>query len=197
MDVIITRYILIFGSASITLVLGLLLLGMRMPEDKGLKRLSVARKYLAIAFLILAGMNYASYFMQSEAENQQLLSAVTLWIGSYQALLFALTSVTFIQSVAGRKGLAINQLIPITVIGIPLVVASMLSPEQVFPYLLYSAVGCYLFQLIYYTYLFRSEYNKSLAQLEAYYDDEENSRLQWFLQRIGSRHIGFAIPFSE
>ena len=117
--------------------------------------------------------------MQSKAESQQLLSAIILLIGSCQALLFTLTSVTFIQPIAVRNNLAINQLIPITAIGILLVASSILSPERVFPYLFYPAVGCYLFQLIYYTYLFRSEYNKSLAQLETYYDDEENDRLQW------------------
>jgi len=57
MDAITLHYILIFGSASITLVLGLLLLSIRFPEYERLKKLSVVRKYLAIAFLILAGMN--------------------------------------------------------------------------------------------------------------------------------------------
>ena len=179
MDVITTRYILIFGAASVTLVLGLLLLGIRIPEDKSQKRLSVARKYLAISFLILAGISYASYFMQSAAENWNILSTTTLWVASYQAFLFTLTTRTFIQPVAGKKRLVHKEAILITIIGISLVTTSILSSERLFPYVFYPAIGCYLFQLIHYTRLFRGEYKKSLKQLEAYYDEDENDRLLW------------------
>jgi AraC-type DNA-binding domain-containing proteins len=168
-----------------------------MPEDENPGQLSAARNYLALSFLILAGISFVSYFMKSEAENQQLLSALTLWIGSYQALLFTLTSITFIQPVTGRRGFAVKQIMLITVVGVPLLMTSLLSPEKVFPHLFYPAIGFYLFQLVYYTRSFRNAYNKSLAQMEAYYDDEEYGRLQWvkfcFYSALG---IGVLVLFT-
>lgn len=179
MDQLITHYILTFGSSSIILILGFLLLGIRIPQKGNLQKLHIARKYLSFSYFILAGSGFLSYFMHTEAENDPVLMASTLFIASYQALLFTTTSLTFIQTSALKKRLIVTQLCAITILGILLFLSSIYSPDSIFSYLFYVTVALYLFQLVFYSHLFRQEYKKSLKQLENYYDEEENDRLKW------------------
>ena len=179
MNTLITHYTLTFGSSAIILVLFFLLSGIRIPEEENLKKLLTGRKYLSLSYFILAIAGFLSYFAQTEAENDPVLISSTLFIASYQALLFTATSLIFIQAASVRKKLVITQICVITIIGIPLILSSVYSPDNLFPYILYTSIALYLFQLGFYTYLFRREYGKSLAQLENYYDEEENDRLKW------------------
>lgn len=179
MDKLLTHYILTFGSSFAILIAGILLLGIRIPKTENLKKLHIARKYLSFSYFILAGFGLISYFMHIEAEKEPVLMASTLYIASYQALLFTTTSLVFIQTLSLKKLLVIPQLYIITAIGIPLLLASIFFPDNLFPYIFYPALALYLFQLFYYSRLFRREYSKCLKQLENYYDEEENDRLLW------------------
>jgi AraC-type DNA-binding domain-containing proteins len=179
MDNLITHYILTFGSSSIILILSFLLLGIRIPKEENLKNLHAGRKYLSFSYFILAASGFLSYFMHVEAESDPVLMASTLFIASYQALLFTATTLIFIQTAIVKKKWVVIQLCVITIIGVALVLSSIFSPNQIFFYLFWTVVVLYLFQLIYYTYLFRREYEKSLKQVEDYYDEEEDKRLQW------------------
>lgn len=179
MDKLITHYILTFGSSSIILVLGFLLLAIRIPKEENLRKLNTARKVLSISYFILAASGLASYFGQIEAQDDSVLMASTLFIASYQALLFTTTSLIFIQAAVVRRKMLATELCLITLIGSALVLSSILSPDRLFPYLFFSVILLYLFQLIYYTYLFRREYGKSLKQVESYYEEEEDKRLRW------------------
>jgi AraC-like DNA-binding protein len=179
MDKLITHYVLTFGSSSIILVLGFLLLGIRIPETENFKKLHTARKYLSFSYFILAVFGFISYFMHIEAENNPVLTASTLFVASYQALLFTTTSLVFIQTLSLKKFLVLPSLCIITIVGIPLLLSSIYSPNSLFSFILYPALALYLFQLLYYIRLFRREYGKCLKQLEIYYDEEENDRMRW------------------
>lgn len=173
------HYIITFGSSSIILVLGALLLGVRIPADEGLRKLRSARGYLSLSYFILASFGFFSYFMQTEAEDTSLLMASTLFIGSYQALLFTMTLLTFIQPIYVRKNLVLRHLTIITIAGIALFVVLYFYPYTVFLYVFYAAIAAYLFQLVYYTRLFRRGYNECIRQLQEYYDEDEDNRLRW------------------
>ncbi len=179
MENLITHYILTFGSSSVILISGFLLLGIRIPDIEKFKKLYTAKKYLSLSYFILAVFGFISYFMQVEAEKDPVLMASTLYIASYQALLFTTASLVFIQAPSLKKLLIVPQLCIITAVGIPLVLCSLFSPDAFFLCFFYISLALYLFQMFYYSRLFRREYSKCLKQLEAYYDEEENDRLRW------------------
>lgn len=176
---LITHYILTFGSSSIILVLGFLLLGIRIPKEENLKNLYAGRKYLSFSYFVLSASGFLSYFTHIEAENDPVLMASTLFIASYQALLFTTTTLIFIQADIVKKKWVVTELCIITVMGLPLVLSSIFSPNHLFPYLFWLMAILYLLQLASYIRLFRREYGKSLKQVEDYYDEEEDKRLQW------------------
>ncbi|MDR2909910.1 MAG: hypothetical protein LBV47_00880 [Bacteroidales bacterium] len=179
-DIAITHYLLTFGSACVTLVLGFLLLGIRIPKSEvGLGKLRKARVYLSGAYFVLAASGFFSYLMGVEAERDEILMAFTLFIASYQALLFTITCITFIRPAWVRKPVIIKHLLAITLTGGVLVLFSLLSGTNAFPYALYTCVALYIFQLLCYVCLFRREYARSLRQVEAYYDEDESYRLRW------------------
>jgi AraC-like DNA-binding protein len=171
---------LTFGSACVTLVLGFILLGIRIPkQEAGLSKLRKARVYLSGAYIVLAASGFLSYLMGIEAERDEILMAFTLFIASYQALLFTMTCITFIRPAWVRRAIIIKYLLAITLTGGVLVVSSLVTNAAVFPYVLYTCVALYVLQLLRYVYLFRREYARSLEQVEAYYDEEESYRLRW------------------
>jgi AraC-like DNA-binding protein len=179
-DIAITHYLLTFGSACVTLVLGFLLLGIRIPKSEaGLGKLRKARVYLSGAYFVLAASGFFSYLMGVEAERDEILMAFTLFIASYQALLFTATCITFIRPTGVKRSIIIKHLLAITLAGGVLVTSSLLTNAAAFPYALYTCVVLYVLQLLRYVYLFRREYRRSLEQVEAYYDEEENYRLRW------------------
>lgn len=171
--------ILTFGSSSIILVLGFLLLGVRIPKEKKLRKLHIARKYLSLSYFILAGVGLFRFFMHIGTKKDFILIALTLFIAAYQALLFTSISLTFIRIESLNKKSIYSQLYIITLIGIPFVLSSVYYPSNLFPFIFCASVVLYLFQLIFYCRLFRCEYHKSLKVLEHYYDEDENDRLQW------------------
>lgn len=178
MGMLITHYILTFGSSSIILVLGFLLLGIYIPKEESLKNLHAGRKYLSFSYFILAASGFFSYFLQMETESDPVLMASTLLIASYQALLFTATTLIFIRAIIKKKWI-VTQLYAITIIGVALALSSACSPNRLYLSVFYAAVMLYLFQLGFYTRLFRREYRKSLRQAEEYYDEEQDKRLGW------------------
>lgn len=175
---LITHHTLIFVSACVTATLGGLLSGIHIPPDVKWRNLRIARGYLALACFILAGFNLLNFFLQSEANSSSIQDALILYIASYQALLFTMTLLTFIQPLYVRKEVVVPQLATITVAGVSLLLSLFLW-EPLFPVLFHISMAAYLFQLIFYTVLFRRKYLLCLKQLEEYYDEDKDNRLKW------------------
>lgn len=176
---LVTHYTLTFASSSVIATAGGLLLGIHMPNSEEWKNLRVARIYLSISYFILAAFGFLSFFMQAEADNPQLLDACTLFIASYQALLFTMTLLSFIQPLYVRFKLVLNQFVIITIVGVILFITLFLQSDSLFLFFFYAATAGYLFQLIYYIRLFKKKYKLCLKQLEVYYEEDKESRLQW------------------
>lgn len=176
---LVTHYTLTFASSSVIATAGGLLLGIHMPNSEEWRNLRVARIYLSISYFILAAFGFFSFFMQAEADNPQLLDACTLFIASYQALLFTMTLLSFIQPLYVRFKLVLNHFVIITVVGATLFVTLLPQLDFLFPFIFYSATVGYLFLLIYYIRLFKKKYKLCLKQLEVYYDEDKENRLQW------------------
>jgi hypothetical protein len=71
-NIAITHYLLTFGSSCVTLVLGFLLLGIRIPKQKaaGLKKLRKARVYLSIAYFILAASGFSALWVSRRRKTR-------------------------------------------------------------------------------------------------------------------------------
>lgn len=176
---LIDYYILIFASSSVIIVLGALLMGIRISEDKHMQKLRNAKKYLSLSYIILGVSGYISFFLREESENQLLLVTSTLFVASYQALLFTMTLLVFIQPDYVSQEKVLKHFSIITVTGIGLFIALNLCSQQLFSIFLYIAIVAYLLQLGYYIWLFNRQYKACLNLLELYYDENENARLKW------------------
>lgn len=180
---LITHDTLIFASACVIAALGGLLPGIRFPSGKEWRNLRVACGYLALGCLILAALSVLNLLMQGYlihdyTENRSVEDVLVLLIASYQALLFTMMLLTFIQPLYVRKERVVPQAAVITVAG-GVLFLSLYLWEPAFPFVLYTAMAAYLCQLVYYTILFRKKYTLCLRQMEEYYDEDEDHRLQW------------------
>ncbi|HOO96064.1 MAG TPA: AraC family transcriptional regulator [Proteiniphilum sp.] len=175
---LVAHHTLIFASASVTASLGGLLLGISIPPDTKWKNLYISRAYLALACFILSGFNFLIFFSRTYAYSSSIQNMLIVTIASYQALLFTMTLLTFIQPLYVRKERVIPQFAIIVAVTL-LLFLTMFFWKTAFPFVFYAAVAGYLFQLTYYTTLFRKKYTLCLRQLEEYYDEDEDHRLQW------------------
>jgi hypothetical protein len=177
---LVAHHTLIFASASVTASLGGLLLGISIPPDTKWKNLYISRAYLALACFILSGFNFLIFFSRTYAYSSSIQNMLIVTIASYQALLFTMTLLTFIQPLYVRKERVIPQFAIIVAVTL-LLFLTMFFWKKAFPFVFYAAVAGYLFQLTYYTTLFRKKYTLCLRQLEEYYDEDEDHRLQFFI----------------
>lgn len=172
-------YTLSFATASIILVLAVMLLAIHVPSDKRLSNFRFAKRYLSFSYFILAVSGFIGFFSQQEADDRVLLVTCTLIIASYQALLFTYTILALIQPLYIKQKNIIFQLTVITIVAISLLAALYLLPHLLFSGILYISIVGYFLQIIYYTYIFRLRYNICIDSLEDYYDDDEHNRLNW------------------
>ena len=175
---LVDHHTLIFASASVTIALGSLLQIIRIPADRKWRKLRLARNYLAMACFILGAFNLVAFFLQYSEKNFPIQSALILYIASYQALLFTMTLLMFIQPLYVTKKMIVPQFTAITTVG-AILFLSLFLWESLFSLIFYTAIAAYLFQLLNYTLLFRRKYRACLRQLEEYYDEDKDSRLRW------------------
>lgn len=156
-----------------------MLAGLYVPADRKLDSFHRAKQYLALSYFILGCISFVSFFSQKEAQYPSLLSATTLLVASYQALLFTSTILVLIQPLSVKRKFVLTHLGIITLCGVFLFLTLLLFEDSLYPFGFYMCVGGYTFQISYYTYLFRRYRKECLKQLEEYYDEDDHSRLLW------------------
>lgn len=177
-NLLIAHDTLTFAEFTIIAVLGGLLLGIQIPQNTQWSKLRIARGYLSLSYFILATLSMCYFFTQPGNNNSSLLAVFTLLVASYQALLFTMTLLVLIQPLYVRRKLIINQIFLISTIGLFLLLSFFVWPKTIFPFIIHICIAGYLFQLFYYTRLFRQKYKACLKQLENYYDEDEDNRLK-------------------
>ncbi len=175
--------ILILASASIIATLGVILMGIRIPSGKEWKNLGATRGYLALSCFLLAAINILSYLNERYpvadiAHLDAIKDIVVLVFASWQAMMFTMTLLTFIQPLYLNKKDVAQQLVVILSSG-GLLLLSLFLWSSIFLVIYYIAIAAYLLQLIYYTVLFSKQYKQCLKQLEEYYDEDESYRINW------------------
>ncbi|MFV0468219.1 MAG: helix-turn-helix domain-containing protein [Dysgonomonas sp.] len=178
-DLVIFYYVLTFATSFTIIILAVMLLNIHIQINEKLYSFNLSKKYLSLSYFILGISGLISFFSQQETENKLLLASSTLIVASYQALLFTYTILALIQPLYIKRKQILVQLGVITSTGIFLFLTLFFVPHFLHTLFFYIVVSAYLFQIAYYTYLFRLRYNECLRSLEEYYEDDEQVRLRW------------------
>lgn len=183
-----THDVLTFISSAIIAVMGIFMMRIRIPHNvlwNGYRRM---RLILSVSFFVLSCSGFASSMAQVEEENPKMLSAMTLVVAAYQAMLFTATTRTFVapQSVGVRHLLA--RFSVITLVG-ALLMALLIFLPRAFAVAFVLSVLAYVVQLVVYYRNFMREYEQCVERLEAHYDEDESGRLRWikhcFMSALG------------
>ena len=162
-------------SAIILTAFGFQLCGVDISRKEETRKLRTSRAILTASYFILAGATIAELLVNREGDPK-LIAALTLATAAYQSLLFTATLFIFICPLYVTRRRVWTQVGIVTAaVALFMPVALATDAGWIFPV----ALAAYAGQLTYYTWLFRRKYAESLAQLEDYYDEEQDSRLRW------------------
>ena len=165
-------------SGVVVLTLSILLAKIRLPQDLLCPKFNTARQYLALSYFILGVAGLISSTMVSPTIHPIELLLTTASVASFQSLLFTATHIIFIQpDVVCQKEVKYH-LLSITgyCLGLGFVYASKLLNE----YIMLSAIIIpYLGQQIFYVNKYRQMHKECIQQMEHFYDEEQEARLNW------------------
>lgn len=162
-------------SAIILTAFGFQLCGVDISRKEETRKLRTSRAILTASYFILAGATVAELLV-NRAGDPKLIAALTIATAAYQSLLFTATLFIFICPLYVTRRRVWTQVSIVTAaVALFMPVALATDIRWIFP----AALVAYAGQLAYYTWLFRRKYAESLAQLEDYYDEEQDSRLRW------------------
>ena len=169
-----TYKILMGASAFMVAMLGGMLATTTIQQEEGLEKLRKARNIIVPSYFVLALLSVLCCFTGYDSRIEPVS---TLFVASYQALLFTMSMMVFIRPAEVRWKTVGKQAGGITVVGVILFGAMMFT--DYFSGLFYVSLAAYIAQLLFYTWKFMQAYRKTVQEVEDYYDDEEESRLTW------------------
>lgn len=162
-------------SAIVLTAFGFQLCGVDISRKEETRKLRTSRAILTASYFILAGATVAELLV-NRAGDPKLIAVLTITTAAYQSLLFTATLFIFICPLYVTHRRVWTQVSIVTAAAaLFMPVALATDIRWIFP----AALVAYAGQLTYYTWLFRRKYAESLAQLEDYYDEEQDSRLRW------------------
>lgn len=166
---------LMAASAFVITILGVMLATTTIQPECGLEKLRKARNILIPSYFVLALLSMVCYFTGYDPHVEP---TSTLFVASFQALLFTTSMLVFIRPVEVKWKAVLQQAAGITVGGIILFVA-LFSLTDYYSWFFYTGIAAYIAQLIIYTRKFMLAYRKTLQEVEDYYDEDQESRLRW------------------
>lgn len=169
-----TYKILMGASAFMVAMLGGMLATTTIQLENGLEKLRKARNILVPSYFVLALLSVVCCFTGYDPHVEP---ASTLFVASYQALLFTMSMMVFIRPAEVRWKTVGKQAGGITVAGVILFGAMMFT--DYFSWFFYAGLVAYIAQLFFYTRKFMQAYRKTIQEVEDYYDDDEENRLTW------------------
>lgn len=169
-----TYEFLMGASAFVIAVLGFMLATTILPAD-GLEKLRKARNILVPSYFVLALLSLVCCLT---GYDRRIEPASTLLVASFQALLFTMSMLVFIRPGEVLWRTVFRQAAVITVAGIALF-ATLFCFTDYYSWFFYTGIIAYVIQLVYYTRKFTLAYQKTVQEVDDYYDDDEESRLRW------------------
>ena len=173
---LVAHHTLIFASASVTASLGGLLLGISIPPDTKWKNYIFPRIPGAGLFYIVR-IQFFDFFSRTYAYSSSIQNMLIVTIASYQALLFTMTLLTFIQPLYVRKERVIPQFAIIVAVTL-LLFLTMFFWKTAFPFVFMPPWRVtFSADILYHP--VPEKYTLCLRQLEEYYDEDEDHRLNF------------------
>lgn len=163
------------GSAFVITILGIMLATTTISPESRLDKLRKARNILVPSYFILALLSLTCCLT---GYDRNIEFASTLFVASFQALLFTVSMLIFIRPGEVRWKTVLRQAGGITVAGIALF-AALFCFADYYLHFLYAGITAYIIQLIIYTRKFMLAYRKTVQEIEDYYDEDEENRLRW------------------
>ncbi len=184
------HYIVSYSSSLVMVILSFLMLSINIPISDKWKPFRNSRNFLTMAYALVAINGYISIFLESDFESSVLIITrfILLITVISQLLLFTATYLVFIDSPRAKKRVVIQNVIPIVVLCMILVVIYLFKPLIA----IYTGVGIFLVQFSYYFYIFRREYKRYIKRIEEYYDENEETKVKWIQNNF---YISVAFPF--
>lgn len=171
-----TTYEFLTGaSAFVIAILGVMLATTTILPESGLAKLRRARDILVPSYFVLALLSAVCCLT---GYDRHIEPASTLFVASFQALLFTMSMLVFIRPDVVRWRTVLWQAGGITVAGIILFVALFCLTDY-FLWFFYAGLVAYIAQLIIYTRIFMLAYRRTVQEVEDYYDDDAEHRLVW------------------
>lgn len=172
--------ILVGITVVICLVFGILMLVLPVPHSEAINHYRIFRKLVAMAFLTMAGVNIAGFFIDPNVADQYIVRFITLIIALFQAFLFTYALITLINIEFLTKKRAIKELVPMVIISVFCSVGLIIKlPATVLNAIFYTGTAYYVFQLIYYTFLFSKQFRGYHEKLDNFTSEKEAFQLRW------------------
>lgn len=166
---------LMLVSASVILLLGILLGGLHIPTERGLEQLRKARGILVPSYFVVALLSLLCFFTGYDPDIDP---GTTIIVASFQALLFTMAMLVFIRPGEVRWRTILLHAGYITTGSAILLLALFFAPA-LYPWVFLAAIFAYIVQLAAYTRIFLKAYRKTVQEVENYYDDDEEISLRW------------------
>lgn len=181
-------------TSSVMLVLLFMLLFLHVPRSREWRPFRLATRFIGLACLVLSVNSLTSFLFRVDDEGGDggfLLPVITLFVASYQALLFTSTSIMLVDFGAVRWRRALFHLLVITGAGVAAITMFVVFEAWRHEFVVLGCVvySCYLTFL---TLFFHRQFRTALLRLEYLYDDDVRSRLRWVRTFFyGALAVGF------
>lgn len=171
-----TTYKILMGASAFMIAMlgGMLATTTILPED-GLEKLRKARNILVPSYFVLALLSLVCCFT---GYDRRIEPASTLFVASFQALLFTMSMLVFIRPGEVRWSMVFRQTGAIAVAGATLFITLFCFTDY-YLWFFYTGIAAYIIQLIIYTRKFTQAYRKTVQEVEDYYDEDGENRLTW------------------
>ena len=171
-----TTYKILMGASAFMIAMlgGMLATTTILPED-GLEKLRKARNILVPSYFVLALLSLVCCFT---GYDRRIDPASTLFVASFQALLFTMSMLVFIRPGEVRWSMVFRQAGAIAVAGATLFITLFCFTDY-YLWFFYTGIAAYIIQLIIYTRKFTQAYRKTVQEVEDYYDEDGENRLTW------------------
>ena len=171
-----TTYKILMGASAFMIAMlgGMLATTTILPED-GLEKLRKARNILVPSYFVLALLSLVCCFT---GYDRRIEPASTLFVASFQALLFTMSMLVFIRPGEVRWSTVFRQAGAIAVACATLFITLFCFTDY-YLWFFYTGIAAYIIQLIIYTRKFTQAYRKTVQEVEDYYDEDGENRLTW------------------
>lgn len=177
----------------VCIVMGTSFLSFPIPKKEGLSSYRISLKVLAVAYFTMGLLTIAVLAFNLADNSREYFTFISIFISSTQALLFTFTLITLINPNFVKINNVLVHIVPyilfslfysisISLFGDPKLVSigqiwAHIDNPTLWVRLLF--LGYYMFQLIYYTYLFIKEVNKYNKEILDYFSEVFQLKMRW------------------